>query len=64
MVPAYQLVVHVALGTALLTVALYAPLLLKKGLPRWAEIGAAILGVILMCGLIYALLNGPWPLHG
>ena len=63
MVPAYQLIVHVALGTALLTIALYAPLL-QKGLPRWAEIGAAIIGVMRMCGLIYALLNGHWPLHG
>lgn len=34
MVAAYQLLVHVAVATLLLALAIYAPLLFKKGLPR------------------------------
>ena len=64
MVPAYQLFADIALAFALLTIAIYSPFLLKKRLPRWAEIGMAAFGAILMCGVIYALLNGHWPFQG
>jgi hypothetical protein len=63
-VAAYQLLVHVAVATALLALAIYAPLMFKKGLPRWAEIGGVAIGATLAGGVIYALLTGHWPLRG
>ena len=64
MVPWYQLAVDMVLAAGLLTIAVYSPFLFNKRLPRWADISMAMIGVILMCGAIYALLNGHWPFRG
>lgn len=63
-IPWYQALVDIALAAALLTIAIYSPFLLRNRLPRWVEIGMAAIGVILMGGVIYALLNGHWPFRG
>ena len=64
MVPLHQILVDASIAAALLLLAIYSPLLLRKPLQRWAEVGLAIAGLILVGGIVYALSVGHWPFRG
>jgi hypothetical protein len=61
MVPWYEMAVDLTVAVVLLLTAVYSSLLLKKPMPRWLELGLAAIGIVLIGGVTFALMNGHWP---
>lgn len=63
-VPAYELAADIAVAAALLLAICYLPLVLKRRLPGWVQLGGVAIALVLAGGVVFAIITGHWPFRG
>lgn len=63
-VPAYELAAQIIVAALLLMGICYLPLVMKRELPGWMQLGAISLAIVLAGNVAFAVTTGYWPLRG
>jgi hypothetical protein len=61
MIPLHQILFHTLAAGAMLLLAAYNPLVLKKPISRWGEMALVAGGLVLIASAGFAIALGHWP---